>query len=33
MDPKISLIVTDDFRKNYLKKLPSVYKLLLRNIK
>ena len=32
MDPKISLIVTDDFRKNYLK-LPRVYKLLLRNIK
>ena len=32
MDPKISLIVTDDFGKNYLK-LPSVYKLLLRNIK
>ena len=32
MDPKISLIVTDDLRKNYLK-LPSVYKLLLRNIK
>lgn len=32
MDPKISLIVTDDFRKNYLKLL-SVYKLLLRNIK
>ena len=32
MDSKISLIVTDDFRKNYLK-LPSVYKLLLRNIK
>ena len=32
MDPKISLIVTDDFRKNYLK-LPSVHILLLRNIK
>lgn len=32
MDPKISLIVTDDFRKKYLK-FPSVYKLLLRNIK
>ena len=32
MDLKISLTVTDDFRKNYLK-LPSVCKLLLRNIK